>query len=474
MSVRHQLARLDRVAAAAASGRSFAPAPVRIAHIGLGAFHRAHQAWYTDAVDDDNEWGIRAFTGRTPRSAEDLAAQDGLYCLVERAVDRDVVTVVDSISDAVDIAQGDRLLSTIAGAATAAITLTITESGYPVDAMGSLDMGRDDVAADVALLAKALKADRLEAATGPKSALGRLLLGLEARRRADVGGVAIVSCDNLPSNGVRTRAALRSMADAASSRATVEFLDEYVSFVSTSVDRITPQTTDADRATVASLSGWLDRTPVVTEPFHSWVLSGTFPAGRPPWERAGARFVEDLEPFERRKLWLLNGAHTLLAYAGLARGHETVAQAIADVMIRGWVEDFWDEVERHLPSTDLDVPGYRAALLERFGNHRIRHLLSQIGQDGLTKLRVRVLPPLQAERERGRTGDACIRVLGAWVAAARAGRLPADTEIPEGWNAMMTGGRNEIRSLLARLDARLADDDAVVRVVAEASSEVRS
>jgi fructuronate reductase len=468
------LTKLDRAAAAAAAGRSYAPAPVRIAHIGLGAFHRAHQAWYTDAVDDENEWGIRGFSGRSARAAEELAAQDGLFCLVQRAVDGDSVTVVDSISEAVDIAREEQLLRTIAASHTAVVTLTITEAGYPLDQGGSLELGRDDVAADVALLAESLTADRLDATRAPKTALGRLLLGLEARRRSDAGGIAIVSCDNLPSNGSRTREVLRTMAEAARGRATLDFLDDHVSFVSTSVDRITPQTTDADRAAVASLSGWVDRSPVVTEPFHSWVLCGEFPAGRPAWERAGAKFVDDIEPFEQRKLWLLNGAHSLLAYAGLARGHETVAQAVGDETIRGWIEDFWDEAERHLPAGDLDIAGYRAALLERFDNHRIRHLLSQIGQDGLTKLRVRVVPPLRAERERGRNGDACIRVLGAWVAAARSGRLPADREMSGGLGkAAIDTGRDEVSSLLARLDADLADDDGLVSAVAEASFAVR-
>lgn len=469
-----RLARLDRATAAAVTGRSYTPAPARIAHIGLGAFHRAHQAWYTDAVDEDNEWGIRAFTGRHPRSAEELAAQDGLYCLLERAVDGDSVTIVDSISEAADIGRQDHLMNTIAAGRTAAVTLTITEAGYPLDPAGALDLGRDDVAADVALLTESLAADRLHSTPAPKTALARLLLGLEARRRADAGGIAVVSCDNLPANGVRAREVLRTMADAARARRTVSYLDEQVSFVSTSVDRITPQTTDTDRAAVASLTGWADYSPVVTEPFHSWVLSGRFPTGRPAWERAGALFVEDIEPFERRKLWLLNGAHSLLAYAGLARGHQTVAEAIGDETIRGWVEDFWDEAERHLPAAELDVVGYRAALLERFDNHRIRHMLAQIGQDSLTKLRVRVLPPLRAERASGRSGEACLRVLGAWVAASAAGRVAVDRQGLERPPASSYQGREEVRALLALLDAELADDDGIVQDVAAASGDLRS
>ena len=202
-----------------------------------------------------------------------------------------------------------------------------------------------------------------------------------------------------------------------------------MTFVSTSIDRITPKTTPADVAAVAAATGWRDRSPVVTEPFHDWVLSGEFRAGRPAWEKAGARFVDDIDPFERRKLWLLNGSHTLLAYAGAARGHRTVAEAVGDPEVRSWVEQFWAEAVRHLPAEGLDLDAYRAALLDRFDNARIQHLLGQIGQDGTTKLRVRIAPVLRAERAAGRDGEAsraCARRLGRrssrWAAPGRSRR----------------------------------------------------
>nr|WP_246335586.1 hypothetical protein [Microcella alkalica] len=251
------------------------------------------------------------------------------------------------------------------------------------------------------------------------------------------------------------------MADAVSDDLT-RYVTDVVSFVSTSVDRITPATRDADIATVAELSGWDDRAPVVTEPFSDWVLSGGFPSGRPAWEQAGARIVDDIRPFERRKLWLLNGAHSLLAYAGPARGHETVHEAIADAACRASVERFWDEAEAHLPA-DLDVPAYRAALLERFENPRIEHRLAQIGRDGSMKLRVRAVPVLRAELAAGRSGEGAASAIAAWMDAAALDTLPPDPAEEE--VAAAAAARDSSRALLGFLDPELADDSAALAVV---------
>src|SRR5690606_16341608 len=140
-----------------------------------------------------------------------------------------------------------------------------------------------------------------------------------------------------------------------------------------------------------------------------------FPAGRPAWDAAGARFVADVEPWEQRKLWLLNGAHSLMAYAGGLRGHEAVADAIADPLVRGWVEQWWDVAARHLTLPAAEIDGYRAALLERYANPRIRHLLAQIAADGSQKVPVRVGPALRAELAAGRVPDGVARIVAAWV-----------------------------------------------------------
>lgn len=445
--------------ALSASGIAAEPAPERIVHLGLGAFHRAHQAWYTDAVDAERAWGIAAFTGRSPDAARPIAAQDGLYSLLVRASGGDSVSVIRSIVRAADGSAPDQVLPAIAAPETAIITLTVTEAGYRLGGGGAIDLADPVIAADLELAREVVGGARAPRSV-PVSALGRLLVGLELRRRVGAPGLAIVPCDNMPSNGELVRRALLDLADAASDDL-ARYIADSVGFVSTSVDRITPMTREADIVAAAALSGWDDRAPVVTEPFSDWVLSGEFPSGRPSWEEAGARIVDDIGPFERRKLWLLNGAHSLLAYAGPARGHETVHEAIADPECRASVESFWDEAEAHLP-VDLDVAAYRDALLERFENPRIEHRLAQIGRDGVTKLRVRAVPVLRAELAAGRSGAGAAGAIAAWMDAAVEGALPPDPAEAEVAAAARSGSTPE---LLALIDPELAGDAVALAVI---------
>ncbi|AMB39212.1 MULTISPECIES: mannitol dehydrogenase family protein [Paenarthrobacter] len=423
--------------------RTTPAAPVRIVHLGLGAFHRSHQAWYTQHAGDAGEWGIASFTGRRPDAATVLAAQDGLFTVVERSDAGDSFEVVGSIVEAVDGADVARFLDLLAAPSTAVVTLTITEAAYGLGA------------ADLPVLLSGGE---------PTTPVGRLVAGLAARKDHDAGPLAVVSCDNLSDNGNVARNGVLSLAREVDA-GLAEWIGANVSFVSTSVDRITPRTTPEDVALVAESCGYLDDAPVVTEPFHNWVLSGDFPAGRPRWEDAGAVFVEDIEPYENRKLWLLNGAHSILAYAGQLRGHATVAEALEDTACRQAVEEFWDEAARHLPGEELQVPEYRTALLERFGNSRIAHHLAQIGVDGSTKLRMRAVPVLRAERGDGRTGAAAARMIAAWsayVAAHPGGQDPQSEAIAQ---ADLLSGAARTQALLALLDDELARDGDVVQLV---------
>ncbi|RAM37866.1 mannitol dehydrogenase family protein [Arthrobacter globiformis] len=445
-------------------GRSLRPvakAPVRIVHLGLGAFHRSHQAWYTYQAGDAADWGIAAFTGRRPDAALALAEQDGLYTVVERAEGGDSFTVVSSIVEAVDGADMQRLAELIAAPATAVVTLTITEAAYRLGADGQLDRTAADIVADLALL---------KSGNGtPSTPLGRLVLALAARRTAGSGPLAVVCCDNLSNNGTVARNALVGMAGAWD-EGVAGWIDATVSFVSTSVDRITPRTTEADLAAVEAGCGYRDNSPVVAEPFTNWVLSGDFPAGRPRWEDAGAVFVDDIEPYENRKLWLLNGAHSLLAYAGQLRGHSTVAQALADPVCLGAVEAFWDEAEANLSglegaAADLQIPAYRAALLTRFSNARIAHHLAQIAMDGSTKLRMRAVPVLRAERAAGRSGAAAALMIAAWMDFSAAAATVHDPLAEEIAAANRLGGSERIRALLDLVDPALAGGTAVVHLI---------
>lgn len=459
-------------------------APVRIVHLGLGAFHRAHQARYTQLAGG-NKWGIAAFTGRSAAAADELAEQDGLFTLVERGAEGDTFAVVDSIVEAHDGADLHALASLLALPSTAMVTLTVTEAGYKLAPGGGkprLDIADAAVAADAAALSAHYSDGLLELAdpdaagslTGRQvtTAPGRLVAGLAVRRAADGWPLAVVSCDNLAGNGAAARASVVGMAELVDAQLAA-WIAENVSFVDTSIDRITPRTTDADRAAVAEGTGYSDASPVVTEPFSSWVLSGEFPAGRPDWQEAGAVFVDDLEPFERRKLWLLNGAHSLMAYAGQLRGHATVAEALVDPAVAGWVDAFWDAAAAHLTDPVLDIPGYRAALLDRFGNPRIAHHLAQIAMDGSVKLAMRAVPVYRAEREAGRDGEAALRLLAAWAdqmaAQAAAGveiSDPAAAELASVLADSAGDATAQTAALLRVVDTALGDDaEAVAGVV---------
>jgi fructuronate reductase len=422
------------------------PARVRIVHIGLGAFHRAHEAWYTQNAVGGAEWGIAAFTGRTADVAVQLEPQGGLYTLVERGDEIDRFEVISSI---VQVAPGGDLVSfmdAMSRPEVAIVSLTITEAGYRIDEAGAPDVRDRAVSDDVVLLRAAFGGDGTLTSATVSTALSRLLLGLEARRRADAPPLAIVPCDNFPDNGRMVRHALESLAGMVDP-GLAAWLSTGVTVVSTSVDRITPRTTEADKQAVLVGTGWRDEAPVVCEPFSDWVLSGEFPAGRPAWETAGARFVDDIEPWERRKLWMLNGAHTLLAVFGTLREHRLVSDAIADAECLALVERLWMEDARHL--SGVEVEEYAMQLLSRFGNPRIEHRLDQIMADTFTKLQLRIVPVIERERAAGRSAEGCAAAIGSWVIAVSRGVLPP----PEGLRAT-----SSVAELLSALTRGLGDD----------------
>jgi fructuronate reductase len=444
--------------------RTGAVPPVRIVHLGLGNFFRAHQAWYTAAAPDAADWGIAAFTGRSTALADALTGQDGLYTLVVRAADGDTGEVIGSVVAAHPGTDVGTWRDYLARPEVRIVTVTVTEAAYLRGPDGGLDASRDDLRADLA----ALRADPRAAVT---TVPARLVAGLAARRAAGAGPLTVVPCDNLPDNGAVTARVVTDLAGLLDP-ILADWIRSTVSFVTTMVDRITPATTDDDIRAVARQTGRDDAAPVVTEPYTEWVLSGDFPGGRPAWDAAGARFVADVTPYERRKLWLLNGGHSLLAYAGGARGHETVAQAVADARCRRWVEEWWDEAARHLGLPADEISAYRAALIERWSNPRIQHRLAQIAADGSVKLPVRFLPVLRAERVAGRMPAGAVRAVAAWIAHLRGAGVPVRDAGNHAVVAAATGSPAEAaRRVLALLDADLAADAALLAELTGAVGE---
>ncbi|WP_315811747.1 mannitol dehydrogenase family protein [Bradyrhizobium sp. SZCCHNR2028] len=364
-----------------------------IVHLGLGAFHRGHQAVYTDALlKDDPHWGILGVSLRSPDTRDALEPQGGLYSVT--ASDgaghaRRVIGALTGVAVAPEDPAG--MIARLADPAVRIVSTTVTEKGHSHDpATGALRADDPDIRHDALNL------------THPRSTLGFIVGGLRLRRQQGLPPYTVLACDNLPANGHTLRGLAIAFAGLVD-RDLAEWIADNVRFPSTMVDRIVPATTDADRADVSAALGLDDAWPVVTEPFSQWVIADDFGGDRPAWDASGAQFVRDVAPFELMKLRLLNGAHSTLAYLGYLMGCETVAAAMAEPDLAGLVEDMMrDEVTPTLPALGgFDVTAYRAALLNRFRNPALKHRTAQIAMDGSQKLPQRLLGTIRDRLARG-------------------------------------------------------------------------
>lgn len=353
---------------------------MRQLHFGPGAFFRAHTAWFT--AHADSGWGIAAVAPRSPVAVDDLSPQDGLYSLTVRGPTADRVEVVPSVS-AVYAATDPEWIDLLTRPEVAVVTLTVTEAGY-------------------------------RPGSGVLTLLAAGLL-----RRVGQGGppLAVISCDNISANGPLLA---RRLADATDAPVRDWIQAGGCAFPSSVVDRITPAATPGDRAGAQARLGLEDRGATVTEPWAEWVVEDRFPAGRPDWPAAGALIVDDSAPYSQRKLRLLNGGHSVLAYTGGARGHLYVHEAAADQAVESEVQALWDEAMRWMdPSALRGVEDWLTQVRSRWANARLPHRLEQIATDGSTKLAERVVPTIRAARESGHSAPAAERLVAAWIAHLR-------------------------------------------------------
>jgi fructuronate reductase len=381
---------------------------IGIVHLGIGAFHRAHQAVYLDdrLAAGERDWAICGASLRSPDTREALAPQDSLYTLAVRSGEGEGLRVISSVRNLLVAPEGpEALLEAMSRPAVRIVSLTVTEKGYCHDpATGTLNQDHPEIVADLASPAQ------------PRSAPGFLVEALSRRRDSGAPPFTVLCCDNLPANGRTVRQVVTQYA-ALRDRELGRWIEDQVAFPSTMVDRIVPATTDEDRAAIAARLGMDDAWPVVTEPFTQWVIEDSFASGRPHFDEAGAELVADVAPYELMKLRLLNGSHSTLAYLGYLAGYETISQAMSDQAFARLIRDLMDEEVTptlHVPP-GADLKGYKASLLERFINPALKHRTWQIAMDGSQKLPQRLLGTIRDRLKAGAPIERLALGVAAWM-----------------------------------------------------------
>jgi fructuronate reductase len=383
---------------------------IGVVHFGPGAFHRAHQAAFLDAIlARDPRWGICGVSLHSAGVRDALGPQDGLYTLA--VLDAEIsYKIIGSMREVLvgpeDI---EAVLERLARPSVGVVTSTVTEKGYCLDPKWELDFNHPDIVHDLAH------------PDAPKSFIGYVTAGLKRRKAAGLEPFVLIPCDNLPKNGDRLKLAVTAFAS--------RLDDDLATWIMTRlpcpctmVDSITPATDDALRTRVTEAIGLEDAWPIQREAFTQWVIENHVHADGPDWASAGVTLTDNVPAFERAKLRLLNGPHSTLAYVGLHKGYETVAEAMNDPELAGFVRDLMlkDVVPLLEAPAGMDLPGYCEAILQRFRNPAIRHLLSQIAWDGSQKLPIRILSSLSEALARGADVSRLCVPLAAWMRFIRA------------------------------------------------------
>ncbi len=366
---------------------------VGIVHLGVGAFHRAHQAVMTDSAlaQQGGDWRIVGVSLRSKSVANALNAQNGLYTLIERGGSATSARVIASISHVV-AADPQATLEALCDPNIRIVTLTVTEAGYGIDRVNRFpDTNNATVIADVA------QPDT------PKGVLGLLVKSIACRREGEHCPFTVLSCDNLPENGALLRDGVIGFARCLNNDELADWIADNIAFPSCMVDRITPAPTTDTHHEALKQTGCDDQASIETEPFTQWIIEDNFPSGRPQWEAGGALFVSDVTPYERMKLMMLNGSHSMLAYAGYLTGHLYVRDVMADANLSMLVQRHFNAASRLLkPLARVNFDDYAVALAKRFANPAIAHETYQIASDGTQKLPQRIFQPaleaLEAEK----------------------------------------------------------------------------
>ncbi|HET8589398.1 MAG TPA: mannitol dehydrogenase family protein [Nakamurella sp.] len=383
-----------------------------IVHLGVGGFHRAHQAMYLDRLMNAGralDWGICGVgvLESDAAMAAVMQQQDCLYTLLVRHPDGHTdARVIGSIVQYL-FAPDDpvAVIERMADPAVRIVSLTVTEGGYNLNHVtGAFDAENPDVVADLARPA------------APRTIFGLVTAALARRRERGIPPFTVMSCDNIPGNGDMARSMFGTFAGLLDPDLG-DFVSSSVAFPNSMVDRITPATTDADRAELADRFGVADGWPVVCEPFAQWVLQDGFGAGVPPLADAGVMMVDDVEPYELMKLRLLNCSHQGIAYFGYLAGYRLVHEAAADPLIASFLLDYMEREASPtlLPVPGIDLDGYRHQLIERFANPGVRDTIARLCADTSNRIPNWLLPVVRTQLERGGEVTRAAAIVASWA-----------------------------------------------------------
>lgn len=403
-----------------------------IVHIGIGAFHKAHQAVFTDDVLNScgGDWRITAVSLRRPTARDQLEKQDSLYTVVEKSDNGAQYRVIGAVEKVLVCPEApEQVVEALASENIKIVTLTVTEKGY-CQKDNALDEKHPEILHDLAQLSSGNK--NLSIKTMP----GLVVAACAARMQTGRQGFTVVSCDNLPHNGKITQNVISTFAHQVDANLAA-WIEKNVSFCSTMVDRIVPATTPQALIEVEAAIGLKDDAAVICEPFRQWVIEDNFIAGRPKWEEAGALLVKDVSLYEDMKLRLLNGSHSALAYLGFLAGFTFIHEAINNTTLHQLVKTLMDEdVTPSLQVPEgFDLTTYKEIIRERFANSEVPYKTTQVANDGSQKLPQRLLAVAQHHVTQGQQPKAVPLIVAAWF------------HFLEGQNAQ--GDRHEVNDPLA-------------------------